>query len=211
MEHVIKQEEEKQMGGTESMICYKCLLIMLFNTIVGSESDRLVVSFIEAIRAIPWLNAVPLVYICESNTGQESSRHYEVIHKMFRVIPIRENNERHGVWTSPQKKSQYGAYARAVLDRDALFWLEGFACVSPDPKARREELRIMAIEQMSRACVVAAASANDLNPIKIGWSGKKNGQNDDLVMALSIAQYFTYNIPFRNVIPYIDYTQIYGT
>lgn len=180
------------------------------NTKVGSESDDLVITFIRALRAIEWLSTIPIVYICESNTGQEASRHAERIAHEYRVIAVKENPKRFGVWTSTEQKSLYGSYARAVLDNEALFWLERFACISPDRDKRREELRIMLLEQISRSHVKQTTSVNDMTTIRVGWGGKVNGQNDDLVMALAIAQFFVYNIAARSI-DYIDYSRIYGT
>lgn len=178
---------------------------------VGSESDELAVEFIKSIRQIDWLSTAYIVYICESNTGQEAFRHGERVSRLYRVLVVSEISGRVGVWTTNERKAMYGAYGQAALDNDALSLLDKFACVSPDPDERRETLRIMLIEQLSCTSTVQTRSTNDMSHIKVSWSGKRNGRNDDLVMGFVGAEYHGKNLVKGDYIDYLPRSIIYGS
>ena len=155
--------------------------------------DRMVVNFVDKIREkFPTSH---IIYMCESNTGQESGNHWQLLRGKLNVHCLKEKADRDpGVNTNYENKQEFALMLRLRLQESALQFMKDFVCLETKNgqfEDQRAHLRQELCAQMKRCEPVQAKQVSVLSNPKIGWSGKgPNGTlNDDLVLSLCIALY----------------------
>lgn len=159
------------------------------------QKDAFILEFLDRLRRIPGLQNALHVILCEGNTGYAETI-AEAVKARRNTCMVNDAQHMYGVYTTAANKfTRYGiGLQRRLMTGNVCFWRGVFAC-DPEshlsPAALLAQTREKLLDQLSRTVKRPCANGTMSFTGKMDHAGRRiSGQNDDLVMALAILNFY---------------------